>query len=287
MTDTPQLIEFVAQLKTLIPLADEFHNVNHLISDGQELLFISPDKLVVDALDIMREKHYSQLPVFAGNRVLGVFSYRSFAEKFREVSSNSDKPDLNQLRVLEFIEKAHFVQIADDIEQILSPLNENDYLLVGQVERVFGVITTSDLARYFYKYAAILMLFGEIELTIRKIIRACVDDQKLVEFTHITLGGIYSEANLPKSVQEMTLSDYAQLIGDGRCYSHFEKIFGSGTWQRKRTRSKLEEIRTLRNDAFHFKRQMTTKDIDNLLEYRDWLKNLTIAFEAQNTGVTK
>jgi predicted transcriptional regulator len=284
MTDNLQLIDVVEQLKVFIPLTDKFHTVNNLIPDDQELLSISPNTVVVDALEIMRQKHYSQLPVVAGNKVLGVFSYRSFAENFKKISSGKDKPDLDQLRMIDFIEKAHFVQVSDDIEEILTRLNENDYLLVGQMERLLGLITTSDLARYFYQYASIVMLFSEIELTLRKIIQACIDDQKIHEFASLTLRGIYSEEKLPKSVDDMTLSDYAQLIGDGRCYPHFGKVFGQGEWQRKRTRSRLEEIRELRNDAFHFRREMNTQDIENLLGYRDWLKTLTMAFEEQNKG---
>lgn len=284
MTEGPQLSEIVEQVKVFIPLTDAFHTVNNLIPDGQQLLVITPDALITDALEIMRQNHYSQLPVIAGSRVVGIFSYRSFAENFRKVSTGKDKPDFGHLRVIDFIEKADYVQILDEIEQILTPLDQNDYLLVGQRERLLGVITSSDLARYFYKYAAILILFGEIELTIRKIIQACIDDIQLQEFSRLTLGGIYSDEKLPKVVQEMTLSDYAQVIGDGRCYRHFEKVFGPGDWQRKRTRLKLEEIRDLRNDAFHFRREMDIQDVENLLQYRDWLKTLTIAYEARNKG---
>jgi predicted transcriptional regulator len=296
MTDNPLLVKIgehievgeqiavAEQFEGFIPLTEEFHTVNNLIPDDQGLLNIPPDMLVIDALDIMRQKHYSQLPVLAGNKVLGAFSYRSFAENFKKASTGKEKPDLSQLRVIDFIEKVHYVQVSDDIEQILTSLNENDYLLVGQMDRLLGVITASDLARYFYRYASIMMLLGEIELTIRKIIQACIDDQQLQEFARLTLSKIYSEEKLPKTVNEMTFSDYAQMIGYGDCYPHFEKVFGQGEWQRKRARSKLEEIRELRDDAFHFKRGITTQDIDNLLEHREWLKTSTIAYEAKNKG---
>jgi predicted transcriptional regulator len=287
MTDEALRIEIAAQVKVFIPLTDEFHSVNHIIPDDQDVFTIQPDTLVVDALDIMRDKHFSQIPVRVGRNTLGVFSYRSFAENFKTLSKGKEKrdqPDLNQMIVRDFIEKPHYTGVSDDLEGILEPINEYDYLLVGQKERLQGIITSADLARYAYRYASIWMMFSEIELTIRKLIHACVDDQKLLDFVNLTLRSIYSEEKLPKTVQEMTLSDYAQLIGDGRCYHDFEKVFGTGDWNRKRTRSMLDEIRELRNDAFHFKREINTQDIENLIGYRDWIKTIAESYEGQNQG---
>lgn len=276
-----QSLEVFPELKVSVSLSDEFHTVNHLIPDNQVLHTISPDTLVIEALKIMRENHYSQIPVLAGNTVLGVFSYRSFAENFLKLNTGKDKPDLEQLKVREFVEKPLYVQVSDDIEPTLKSLSENDYLLVGQRERLLALITSQDLARYTYLFASILMLFREIELTVRKIIQASLDEKQFQDCAQKTLSGIYPADKLPKSVNEMTLSDYAQLIGDGRCYPHFARIFGDGEWHRKKTRSKLDEIRELRNDAFHFRRDLVTQDIENLFEHRDWLKNLAIAYEAE------
>lgn len=66
----------------------------------------------------------------------------------------------------------------------------------------------------------------------------------------------------------MTFNDYVQLIGDGRNWQHFERTFG-GT--RQSTRSKLERIRDLRNDFYHFRKAMTIDEYDELLALREWL----------------
>jgi hypothetical protein len=222
----------------------------------------------------------------AGNTVLGVFSYRSFAENFVKISSMKEKPDVKQLRVMDFIEKPNYVQVSEDIEIILKSLSDNDYLLVGQKERLLALITPLDLARNAYLYATVYELFREIELTIRRIIQACTNEEQFQECIHQTLTGIYKEEDkLPKSVQEMTVSDYAQVIGDGRCYfPYFEKVFGVGDPHRRRTRLRLEEIRELRNDAFHFRRDLNIQDLETLLDHRDWLRNIAIVYDA-NSGV--
>jgi len=282
MPDNLQQMEILEELKVFFSLSDEFHTVNHLIPDDQELQKIPPDTLVIDVLKTMRQNHYSQIPVMVGNTVLGVFSYRSFAENFAKISSMKEKPDLGQLRVIDFIEKPNYVQVSEDIEVILKSLSDNDYLLVGQKERLIALITSLDLSRYTYMFASVFMLFREIELTVRRIIQACTTEEQFQSCIHQTLKGIYAEDKLPKNVHEMTVSDYAQVIGDGRCYPYFEKVFGAGELQRKRTRLRLEEIRELRNDAFHFRRDLNTHDLETLLEYRDWLKNIAIVYDANN-----
>ena len=56
------------------------------------------------------------------------------------------------------------------------------------------------------------------------------------------------------------------------CYIRFRKLNNGNTRRtRKRTRTKLEEIRDLRNDVFHFKRELMGDDLDILTAHRDWL----------------
>ena len=282
MTDTAPLIDAMEHIRVFVPLTDEFHVVNHLIPKRQEVIKISPQMPVARAFDIMRHKFFSQLPVVARNQVLGVFSYRSFAEKFLNLNAETkEKLDLGQYHVIDFMEQPQYVHIYEGIEKILPLLNENDYLLVGQMDQLLGVITALDLARYLNLYASILILLGEIELTIRKIIRVCVeDDEELRNYAVKTLMDVYgTEENIPTTIEHMTFNDYVQIIGDGQCYKSFERIFGASKLHRKQARVNLEGIRDLRNDAFHFKRTLEAQDVDKLLACRDWLKTLTLAYE--------
>ena len=284
MTENAQLLQVIALSKVFIPVTDEFHTVNDLIPDDQEVFSIHPDVLVVDALDMMRERDYSQLPVLAGETVLGVFSYRSFSEKYKTLNRDKEKPDLNQMIVRDFLEKPHYVQVSDDLDEIIQPITTFDYLLVGQRERLLGIITVTDLSQFAFRYASIWVLFSEIELTLRKLILACVDDQKFLELARLTLTH-YSEKKRPQTVQDMNFNDYLTMMFHEGCYQYFEGVFGQNEWHRNKARSNLDEIRLLRNNAFHFKREITTQDLVNLLGYRDWIKTLAAAYEGQKQGV--
>ncbi|MHB0924447.1 MAG: CBS domain-containing protein [Bellilinea sp.] len=282
MTDNQQLTELVEKVKVFISLTDTFHNVNHLIPDDQQLLTIPAGTTVNEALAIMRKNHYSQLPVITENRkVLGVFSYRSFSETIVRASTGKDKPDLNKLSVKDFLEKAHYIQIFDDIEEILPSLDERDYLLVGRPERLIGIITISDLARFFYRYAYIFILLSEIELTIKKIIQICLEDEQFRECAQKALNGKYK--NL-ETLDDMTFNDFILMITNKEFYPQFEVVFGQGELHRKRAIEILTDIRNFRNDAFHFKREMNNSDISILLGHQYWLKVITTDFEEEING---
>ena len=57
-----------------------FHRLNSVLPVDQQIVAVAPDMLCVDALKKMKEHRFSQLPVVVGREVLGLFSYRSFAD---------------------------------------------------------------------------------------------------------------------------------------------------------------------------------------------------------------
>jgi predicted transcriptional regulator len=64
-----------------LDLASElFHRINRIIPEKQSLLTFPPGRLVKDAIALMRQNGYSQVPVVDNGEVLGVFSFRSFAQ---------------------------------------------------------------------------------------------------------------------------------------------------------------------------------------------------------------
>jgi hypothetical protein len=76
----------------------------------------------------------------------------------------------------------------------------------------------------------------------------------------------------------MTFNDYIQIVGDGRHWSHFETFFGGN---RARTRAKLEQLRDLRNVIFHFRRDITVEEHQDLVAHRDWMLRNARAAEAR------
>lgn len=253
-------------------LLDLFHRVNSLLPEDQVLVAVRPGTTVAEAIQLMRKHGFSQLPVIEGSEVLGVFSFRSFAVQMLEMGEMKGVP-LENLTVDEFIEELRFVHIHDDPRSIFDSLNRDDAVLVGEPNRLQGIATAMDVLHYLYRVASPFVMLMEIELSLRRLIGICVDDDELRTCIKNGLEQQYKgkEDEMPSRLEEMNFNHYVQIVGDGRNWPRFEEVFGEGDWQRKRTRTKLKKIGDLRNDVFHFKRELTEKDLGILTTHRDWL----------------
>lgn len=68
-----------------------FHRLNSVLPVDQQIVAVAPDMPCVDALKKMKEHRFSQLPVVVGREVLGLFSYRSFADAVVTLGQSAPK----------------------------------------------------------------------------------------------------------------------------------------------------------------------------------------------------
>ena len=265
-------------------LTELFHLVRSLVPDGQEVLSVSPNTTVADALDLMEKNKFSQVPVIVGDAVLGVFSYRSFSKRLMYMGQN--KYYAGDLPVDEFVEELTFVQPADNWEKILAFLDSDDAVLVGGHNSLAGIVTTMDVLDYLRQVASPFVILAEGETSLRRAIRACVSDEELRICALNALASKYgSDEAIPNDLAHMEFNDYAQIIGNRQNWLHFETMFGNGEWARKSTTGKLIRVRELRNDVFHFRRRIEQQDLKELTDFRDWLQRKLRAYQAQYSAV--
>jgi CBS domain-containing protein len=263
-------------------ITDLFYQVIRLIPTLQQLSTIPHDMTVAAALEIMEEKGYSQIPVKTWDEVIGVFSYRSFCRKIMEMRDDlSPYEDIGGLEVEEFVERHRYVNEDDNWESILSYISSDNSVLVGNNRNLSGIVTAMDVVDFLYRFAKPFVVIAEIELAIRRVILNCVSQAEFHNCIQNSLVQYYTPEKLPSSVTEMTSHDYHQVIGDGRNWKYFEPFFGGrGGSLRKHTRSNLEKICNLRNDAFHFKRAIDEADMLFLNNMRSWLHRRARIFES-------
>lgn len=265
------------------PLTEVFHRINRLIPESQELETISPSTPVSRAIRLMQQQRFSQLPVVEGDEVLGVFSFRSFSTQL--MAMNESKHDFDTILVDEFIEPLQFLHVFDEWESAFQHLDRDDAVLIGQPNRLQGIVTAMDVLKGLYDVAAPFVLLGEIELAIRGLIAACVDEVELRECVDNSLGGPNGDSDLRYKLEDMHFNDYVQIIGNGRNWARFQSVFGgAGDANRRRTRTKLVEIRDLRNDVFHFRRELKSEERAKLVRHRNWLLMKARSLEARRTG---
>jgi CBS domain-containing protein len=262
-----------------VSIAKLFHRLNRVVPENQVVTKVAPTTTVAEALKLMKKTGYSQLPVMEGDAVLGIFSYRSFADGIARIKK--PRTEIGDLTVEEFVEKAQFARVTDEFNAIFDWLDRDNAVLLGEPDRLLAIVTAMDVLRYLYQVASPFVLVAEIELALRALISIAVKAELLVSAAKASLSSKYGEDKIPLTLSEMEFNDYVQLVGHGDNWKHFATVFGG---MRETVRAKLEEIRDLRNDIFHFKRDLTLDDHEKLAQHRDWVLMKARVADARSKG---
>lgn len=249
-------------------LRDLFHRVKQVLPDEQDVTTFPPEFTVGEAFAEMNKRNISQVPIVENNEVLGVFSYRSFAEGMRKLPTKERDP--LSLPVEVFLETISFANITDELEKLLDEFDAKDSVLVGSEERLQGIITSVDVLRYFYHVANPYVMLREIELAIRELIRASAGSETLKDCFVKIIGKHYTslKRNVPERLEDLTFNDYVMILKYKGTWDMFRSAFGGTS---NTVYAKLEPLASLRNDIFHFRRDITAEEYDVLRDCRDWL----------------
>jgi len=262
-----------------------FHRLNSVLPEYQQVVSVSPDLPAVDALKIMNERRFSQLPIVVNRAVLGVFSHRSYSHavvRHAQRTTKNQKFDPLELLVEDCLEKPTFAHVTDEFVEWFEFIDEHNFVLVGDPDRLQGIVTAMDILKYLYRVASPFVLIAEIELGLRALMNLAVTRETLANCARASLGGKYPEDRIPVCVEDMTFNDYVQIIVNGNSWDHFQPVIGGS---RNRIRAKLEALRDLRNVIFHFKREMTVEEYQTLAAGRDWMLMKARMSEARQAEV--
>lgn len=263
-----------------------FHQVNRVVPADQRLLTVPPEMTVRDAIALLQAHRFSQLPVVAGERVLGVFSYRSFAHKAARLNAAdiaSQKLAPGDLTVEDFVETFEFASVHDEMPKVFESMENDNGILIGSHDKLIGILTPMDFLRYLYELASPFVMLSEIELTLRELIRLAVSREDLEACAIRSLQSLYGAAEkVPKTLESMTFDNYRMIISHGDSWSKFQGLLGSN---RTAVSAKLRALCELRNDVFHFKREITAADRETIREYRQWLLFHARKTEARRQGM--
>ncbi|TCC27326.1 CBS domain-containing protein [Kribbella speibonae] len=244
-----------------------FHRINSVIPESQSVLMIAPDVRAGAALQILDEQGYSQLPVVRSGEVLGVFSYRSFG---LGVLRDRSRISPSEMPVEEFLEEAQIAHATAELSSVYEALTRDDVVLVGTPDDLQAVVTPIDLVRYLSSLSEPFVQLGEVERSLRAIVRHSLSLEDIRACARHALASAYPnrEDDIPDDVDEMTLTELVSLIRDGRNYENFAALLGPhrGIFQ-----AKVSELAEIRNVALHFKRELKEDERKKLSEIRLWL----------------
>ena len=117
--------------------------VNQLMS--RPVVSIAKMSLVREAVELMRKKGFSQLPVFDGGRCVGSISEKTILDR---AARGESLQELLGRRVREIMDSP-FPIVNDDtpLDMVLGLMQSNYGVLVSRGENVTGILTKSDILK--------------------------------------------------------------------------------------------------------------------------------------------
>jgi CBS domain-containing protein len=145
-----------------------------LLPEDHQLIHINQRTSVAEALRIMIDNRFSQLPVMdAAKCVRGAFSFRSLSARVLDVRDANI--DLAALPVGECLEKAKYVSADDYIDtSTAADFREDDYVIVGTPDAPKGILTVADIFVRLNDFAEAFVLLYETEDRLRQLIPAAL-----------------------------------------------------------------------------------------------------------------
>ncbi|CAN5548556.1 hypothetical protein BH20VER3_BH20VER3_02200 [soil metagenome] len=245
-----------------------------LLPPNQQLSSISESESISVALRKMLDGGFSQLPVIdQSNRVIGIFSFRSLG-KYMFVLEGSElktkAPKITTLSVANCMEPAVYISPDEYIDTASAADFRNiDYVLVGSPERLIGILSVADVFARLNDFAEAFVLLFEMELSLRKIIahKFAEELQDALERLNRDSKSSGFKQGYVRRIEDCQFSQYQALIVDGENWSKFEPVFSPSP--RDLLKFEIQRANALRNDVFHFKRQITRADTIVLRAFRD------------------
>jgi CBS domain-containing protein len=244
-----------------------FHDVGRIFPEDVDVISVTPSTTVSEALRIMLERRYSQLPVIDDGRLRGVFSLWSLAQHIVTIPRVS----LQDQNVEDLMEELPVVTVNDSLDKVLEQLNRHDAVLVGGPRGIIqAVATATDVLAYFFRVARPYVLLQEIELALRELIATCAPPEKLAVCIERALAKEREQSKrpLPKTLEDMTFEEYRLLINNKENWPLFDGVLGRN---RDLAASKLERAREIRNKLFHFREDISVIEHETLSGIRQWM----------------
>jgi hypothetical protein len=259
--------------------------VQNLIAQRPAATTVRRNDPVSEALNLMVEHEFSQLPVVdLDNRPMGMVTYEGILRGIRNFGAR-----LEDLHVRDVMTSASLFNLEDDLFELLEHLKRTyAVLIVDASEQLAGIVTSYDSTEYFRSRAENLMHVEDIEYMVKEFIRVAytneageIDAAKLAQaVSKVTPQDKTGDNNRQPAFEDLSLGQYILMLVSKSTWNVFEPIFQI---PREALHKLLENVRITRNDLAHFRREITTVQIDQLRFCAGWLARCREEFDQART----
>lgn len=233
--------------------------IGMLAAANRPPLSVSPDTEISEAITLMLQHDYSQMPVTTTERdVKGLFSWKSLGSRLALGRACR--------KVSEAMESASEIRQDASLFEAVPQIVEHQCVLVRDVaRRLVGIVTTADLSLQFAQLGEPFLLLGQIENHIRSLIAD--------KYTASELKSVRDPADHEREitdVSDLTLGEYVRLLENPK---RWDKL--AVKVDRKTFVDELRKINRIRNDVMHFDPDgVGTEDLTTIRKFARFLDDL-------------
>lgn len=236
--------------------------------DGRDaLVTIRGDVPVRQALAIMIERDFSQLPVVdASGHLTGIITEAALLRKYYHLDGYNTFLDLS---VDHFRMRAATMSPDDDVFEALDRLKATEAIIVIEDRVPCGIITDYDTTLFFRNISEGLVLVQDIEVTLRQHIEAVYPDASVLNAALIqAVGASRDDPTQPKKeFEQFSFGNTIYFIIHDNVWPRFEAAFGPKDLFFKL----MDAAREIRNQLAHFRGTIDRVQFDLLLNALQWL----------------
>jgi CBS domain-containing protein len=268
-------------------------SIQNLLETKPKPVCVQQDSSAIEALSIMVDKDYSQLPVIGrDNKPVGIITYESILKAIRTFKASLE--DLSTKRVMIRPVTSTPEEDLFDIFEKMKKLNA--ILVTTDKGSLTGILTSFDFTEYFREQAEDLMRVQDVEETIKDLILTAHtnEDKKIdTEIIYYIIYGItknnpfYQSASEKPGFDDLTLGDYINMLLHTETWKKIEPIL---ELKRESVRHLLTSVQDIRNNLMHYRSEIDAFQREQLRACNDLMSQLLEEFRvhsSQTAPVTK
>jgi len=227
-------------------------------SEKPPLVCVDEKDTVRDAIALMDDRDYSQLPVMKDREIVGIVTYEEILRWARMMKWAK----VEGLAVSEIMTEIKITDQNVDLIDILDTLAAKSYIVVKMRDGEYEILTSYDALNYFRENAESFLILNDIESHLREIISECFDGEDFRIAAAKCAKKV--KTRVPETVDAMTFGEYKIFIISN--WEHFSPIFSN----KQIFERYIEKCREIRNNTFHFK-HVSKADQDFLKNSLNWI----------------
>lgn len=215
------------------------------------------DDSIQDALRMMLDEDFDQLPVVSENGVEGAITYKSIARYVKSV----DTPRVEETSVkIALNRNPAFVELDHDIFELFDTFAEDDFVLIGDRDGLDGMLTRYDVFYFLEDQVEPILKIGEIEESLRYLFRTSCDNlEQRMNDTFADRAEYDESYTPPERLEDLAFDEYRMFM-----MRNLDQLPSRLSRERDMVESLLNGVRDTRNALLHFRIEANEIDRDQL-----------------------